>query len=49
MNGGDQMDFFTKSKEAVVSRLKLRDVLIEQMRAYKVLPDKREERLIFED
>ncbi|MDR2122347.1 MAG: 5'-nucleotidase C-terminal domain-containing protein [Flavobacteriaceae bacterium] len=49
MNGGDKMIFFAKSKDAVVTGLRLRDVLIEQMKQYKVLPDSKDERLIFEN
>jgi 2',3'-cyclic-nucleotide 2'-phosphodiesterase (5'-nucleotidase family) len=49
MNGGDRMDFFTRSKKNVITQLKLRNVLIEQMKQYKTLPGSKEERLIFEN
>ncbi len=47
MNGGDRMDFFTQSDQTVVLGVKLRDMLIEQMGKYIVLPDSPGERLIF--
>lgn len=49
MNGGDRMYFLTRSKSIEVTHQKLRDILIEQIKQYKVLPDSKNERLIFQN
>ena len=49
LNGGDGMDFFEKSKNVVIPDVKLRDLLLEQIKQYKILPENKEERLIFKN
>ncbi|MXO33036.1 hypothetical protein GFV01_08100 [Apibacter sp. B2912] len=49
MNGGDRMNFFMKSDAQEITHLKLRDILLEQVKNYKVLPDIKDQRLVFED
>ena len=49
MNGGDRMNFFVKSDSKKITHLKLRDILLEQVKKYKELPELTDQRLIYED
>ena len=48
MNGGDRMSFFTHASDSYNTHVKLRDMIINQMSKYTVLPYRTDERLIFE-
>lgn len=49
LTGGDRMYFFTKSDQVIIPHIKLRNVLLEQMKKYKTLPENKEQRLQFQD
>ncbi|MDR3273333.1 MAG: 5'-nucleotidase C-terminal domain-containing protein [Flavobacteriaceae bacterium] len=48
-NGGDRMSFFTHASNSYDTQVKLRDMIINQMSKYKILPYNTDERLIFEN
>lgn len=49
LTGGDRMYFFTKSDQVTLPHIKLREVLLEQIKKYKILPESKDQRLIFQE